>query len=352
MIAYDKVGPAGVAAFALPPALMIVSVRQYLDRTRESVEEVRTANTALEERNDDLQQLLELSTGLAARAHDRDELIRHAERALGDLCGGRFAIRIGPEAQGVALVAGGNSVGALSVDRKSGAEFDGPRWSRLQETVLSHLSTALESAQLVREVRERHKATIAALSRSMEVKDGHTGGHTERVSDVAAALGRRLGLKGEDLDAIEIGALLHDIGKIGIPERILHKPGPLDEEEWEVMKTHPVLSEHILAGVGLSPIVLQVARSSHERMDGRGYPDGLAGEDVPLPARIVLVADAFDALTSDRPYRKATTPERAIEEIRAHTGTQFCPRVLAALERVYREEPELLGAARLRVVAG
>jgi hypothetical protein len=133
--------------------------------------------------------------------------------------------------------------------------------------------------------------------------------------------------------------------------RLLHRRHA-GRQHRSIMRTHPVLSEHILAGVGLSPIVLQVARSSHERVDGQGYPDGLSGEHVPLPARIVLVADAFDALTSDRSYRKGTTAERAIEEIRAHAGTQFCPRVVAALERVYREEPGLLGATRLRVVAG
>jgi HD domain-containing protein len=348
VVAYDKIGPAGVAAFAIPPALMIVSLRQYLDRTRASVEEVRAANAALEERNADLQSLLELSTGLAARAHDRDELVRHAERTLASLCGGRFAIRLGADGQGIPLVSGGEPIGCLSVTADEG--FDAARWERLAGTFVSNLSTALESAQLVREVRERHLATIAALSRSMEVKDGYTGGHTERVSDVAAAIGRRLGYKGEDLDAVEIGALLHDIGKIGIPERILHKPGPLDADEWEVMKTHPLLSEHILAGVGLSPIVLQIARSSHERMDGQGYPDGLGGDDIPLPARIVLVADAFDALTSDRPYRPGRPVEKALDEIRAHTGAQFCPRVVAALERVYHEDPQILGAPHLRAV--
>jgi len=191
---------------------------------------------------------------------------------------------------------------------------------------------------------------IAALSRSMEAKDGYTAGHTERVSDIAVAIGRRMGYKGADIDALEVGALLHDIGKIGIPERILHKPGPLDDEEWKVMQRHPVLSESILSGIGLSPIVLEVARSSHERIDGKGYPDGLAGEEIPLHARIVLVADAFDALTTDRPYRAGRTARAAMEEIRAHAGTQFCPKVLAALERVYAEEPETLGEPRLRAV--
>ncbi|MGZ4388196.1 MAG: HD-GYP domain-containing protein, partial [Gaiellaceae bacterium] len=195
-----------------------------------------------------------------------------------------------------------------------------------------------------------HLETIAALSRSMEAKDYYTGGHTERVATVAVALARRLGFQGADLDAVEIGALLHDIGKIGIPERILHKPGPLDDDEWKVMKEHPVISEYILAEVDVAPIVLEIARSSHERMDGGGYPDGVAGEEIPLAARIVLVADAFDALTSDRPYRRGRRIGEALDELRAHTGTQFCPRVMDALEQVYREEPHLLAGGDLRAV--
>ena len=184
----------------------------------------------------------------------------------------------------------------------------------------------------------------------MEAKDDYTGGHTERVSGVAVAVARRLGYSGSDLDAVEVGALLHDIGKIGIPERILHKPGPLDEDEWKVMREHPVISEHILSGIDLSPLVLQIARSSHERMDGMGYPDGLKSDAIPLPARIVLVSDAFDALTSDRPYRRGRSVHAALEEIREHVGTQFCPRVVAALEDVYRDEPHVLGAVHLRAV--
>src|SRR5206468_12902224 len=116
------------------------------------------------------------------------------------------------------------------------------------------------------------------------------------------------------------------------------------------MKEHPVISEYILQEVDLDPIVLQIARSSHERIDGAGYPDGLAEEQIPIPARIVLVADAFDALTSDRPYRSARTVTAAMEELRAHAGTQFCPKVLEALEALYREQPQLLGATTLRAV--
>ena len=193
-----------------------------------------------------------------------------------------------------------------------------------------------------RRMRRAHRDTIAALSRSMEAKDLYTGGHTGRVATVAVALAERLGYEGDALDAIEIGALLHDIGKIGIPEQILRKEGPLDESEWTTMREHPLVSDFILAELDLDPIVRQSARSSHERMDGSGYPDGLRGEDVPLPARIVFVADAFDAITSDRSYRPGRSTVEAIAEIEANAGTQFCPRVVRALREVWLTRPELL----------
>ena len=220
-------------------------------------------------------------------------------------------------------MARGKVVGKLDVEL--GDALDEARWRRLREAIVPQLATAIESADLVEHVRRTHLATIAALSKSMEAKDFYTGGHTERVASVAVALARRLGFHGAELEAVEVGALLHDIGKIGIPERILQKPGPLDDDEWAIMKEHPVISEFILSDVGLHPIVLQVARSSHERIDGAGYPDGKAGDDIPLPARIALVADAFDALTSDRPYRLGRSIPDAIDELRAHAGTQFCP---------------------------
>ncbi len=191
-------------------------------------------------------------------------------------------------------------------------------------------------------MRRAHRDTIAALSRSMEAKDLYTGGHTGRVASVSVALAERLGYEGDALDAIEIGALLHDIGKIGIPEQILRKEGPLDESEWTTMREHPLVSDFILAELDLDPIVRQCARSSHERMDGGGYPDGLRGEDVPLPARIVFVADAFDAITTDRSYRPGRSTVEAIAEIEANAGTQFCPRVVRALREVWLTKPELL----------
>jgi putative nucleotidyltransferase with HDIG domain len=354
--AYEQMGVAGLAAFALPPAMMMFSIRQYVTRTEQGVAEVRRANEELsvanEElatRNADLQALLRFAGGLAARAHDRTELVAYAEQALTRITGGQVRMG-GADGDGsVELVAGGTVVGTLDVELS--AAPDEARWLRLREAIVPQLATAIESAELVEHVRKTHLATIAALSKSMEAKDFYTGGHTERVAGVAVALARRLGYHGAELDAVEVGALLHDIGKIGIPERILQKPGPLDEDEWAIMKEHPVISEYILSEVDLHPIVLQVARSSHERIDGGGYPDGKAGDEIPLPARIVLVADAFDALTSDRPYRLGRSIPDAIEELQAHAGTQFCPVVIEAIERLYADEPEVLGAATAHAVA-
>ena len=328
-IAYERLGGLGLVAFTLPVALTILSMRQYVSRTEEAVHEIRRANGELEVRNDDLRRLVELAGGLAARTNDRRELVTFVEREIERLVGARPSISVQGSRRRLVVAEPG----------------DPERWARIGELIGAQVASAVETAELVEKVRKTHLATIAALSRSMEAKDGYTSGHTERVSDVALALGRRLGYSSEQLHAIEIAALLHDIGKIGIPERILHKAGPLDDEEWEVMRTHPKIGVYILSGIDLPEEVMQVARSSHERWDGKGYPDGLRGEEIPLPARVVLVADAFDALTSDRPYRSACGVEDAIAEIRANAGTQFCPTVTEALLAIGAQEPEVLGAA-------
>jgi hypothetical protein len=346
-IAYQKVGLIGLFAFALPPALLIVSVHQYIVKTRASVAEIERTSVELRRTNSDLRDLFEFAAGLSAQTHDSHQLAKYVQSSLTQLTGARVQVTVGPEgASGMLLESAGRIVGGLRIDGG-----DAERWERLREAIVPQLATALESTTLAEEVRKTHLETIAALSRSMEAKDNYTGGHTERVSDIAVGLAKRLGFKSSELDAIEIGALMHDIGKIGIPESILHKPGPLDNDEWIVMKRHPVISELILSEIDLSPVVLQIARSSHERMDGQGYPDGLTGDEIPLPARIVLVADAFDALTTDRPYRRARRPKAALEEIVANQGSQFCPLVVKALERIYREEPAILGEVSLTVVA-
>jgi putative nucleotidyltransferase with HDIG domain len=160
------------------------------------------------------------------------------------------------------------------------------------------------------------------------------------VADIALLLATELGFDESQLPAVRVGAIIHDIGKIGIPDQILLKPGPLDPEELEVMRKHPEMSSYIVAELELPPVVKQMVRSHHERFDGGGYPDGLAGEEIPLAARILTVADALDAMTSDRPYRKALPMQVARDEIQDKAGSQFCPRVVEALISSMDQKPE------------
>jgi len=209
----------------------------------------------------------------------------------------------------------------------------------------TRLGSALATNQeLMRSMQRSYLSTITSLARTIEAKDPYTGGHTERVCDFALLLAREMGLSQEDLRAVEVGAIIHDIGKIGVPDGILTKPGRLTEEEFDAMRRHPEISSYIVSELELPVIVKQMVRSHHERWDGRGYPDGLAGEDIPLAARILSVADTLDAMTSDRSYRAALPVETAVEEIRSLVGVQFCPTVTATFLRCFERDPTLNGA--------
>lgn len=184
--------------------------------------------------------------------------------------------------------------------------------------------------EAVRKNSDRDDAIIEALACAVEAKDRATAGHCKRVTTlagrIAAALDPALGVNRQ----LQYGFKLHDIGKIGIPEEILFKAGSLNAEEWEVMRTHPTLGNQIISPVGLGDEVTDVILHHHEKWDGSGYPAGLAGEDIPLGARIFAVADAFDAMTSDRPYRRATPTEQAKAEIQLKAGGQFDPEAVEA----------------------
>jgi len=168
------------------------------------------------------------------------------------------------------------------------------------------------------------------LMRTMQAKQPDLDEHSSEVADLAVRVARQLGLIGEALDEVARGAELHDIGKVGIPDAILTKPGPLDATEWEFMRQHPVLGERILNGAPALRPVARLVRASHERWDGTGYPDRLAGEDIPLGARIIAVCDAYEAMTADRSYRKALPHDAACRELRANAGTQFDPAAVDA----------------------
>jgi ribonuclease P protein subunit RPR2 len=186
------------------------------------------------------------------------------------------------------------------------------------------LEAALEALQ------ENYLATVRTLAFIVEAKDSSTREHLERTHDYARALSRVV-MPGQEVGAeLSYGFLLHDVGKVGIPESILCKPGPLTDEEYEVMKTHPLIGVQIVAPIAFLGNAVEVIRCHHERWDGRGYPDGLAGENIPLGARIFSVCDTFDAMTSDRPYRRALPFDFAVEEIERNGGTQFDPVVVDA----------------------
>lgn len=192
------------------------------------------------------------------------------------------------------------------------------------------------------ETAERHARLRAAegLIRVVDAKDTYAGAHSQTVSRLAEAIARSMGLDVEVIEHVRLAGLLHDLGKIAIPDRILQKPGKLDPDELRVMREHPVLGARLLEGLGVSPVDRWILHH-HERWDGSGYPLGLAGEEIPLGSRIILVADAFDAMTSDRCYRAAGTATAAIAELRKRCWTQFDARVVAALERLQAEKPDV-----------
>jgi diguanylate cyclase (GGDEF)-like protein len=172
--------------------------------------------------------------------------------------------------------------------------------------------------------------TVQALVEAVEFRDPYTRGHLEAVSELARRIGRRVSLSSEEMSALVVGALLHDLGKIGIPDRILQKPGPLTLEEYEVIKQHPMLGARMLASVRELASALPVVRHHHERFDGRGYPDGLRGRNIPLIARVVSVADAFDAMLRERPYGHALSRAAALQEVESNSGSQFDPEIVRA----------------------
>ena len=216
----------------------------------------------------------------------------------------------------------------------------------LSAYVPSRVRAALtrEYERRTRQQEESYVATIGALAAALDAKDRYTEEHSRETAALALTVGRRLGLSEESLRFLEYGALLHDVGKIGIPGYILHKPEALTPEEFVIMKEHPVIGERIIGSVPFLKPLAPVVRAEHERWDGTGYPDGLEGKEIPIAARIIHACDAFHAMATDRAYRKALPRDKILAEFRAQSGKQFDPEVVEVMLQVIEEEQPALRA--------
>ena len=233
-----------------------------------------------------------------------------------------------------------NHLGVLILTRPDERDFDDE-----EKSVVASFGRLL-GAQLgqwhaIRDLRDANELTLRSLGAALERRDDETGGHTQRVVNTSMRLARRLGWDEEQVKALRWGAYLHDLGKIAIPDAILHKPGPLDIDERRIIQTHTSVGYDILQDLHFLPAeTLDLVRYHHERWDGTGYPTGLRGQNIPETARVFSIVDVYDALTNARPYKPAWTRERALQEIRAQSGKQFDPQYVEAFLRMVADQDD------------
>lgn len=235
-------------------------------------------------------------------------------------------------------------LGALEVYHRAPLKIS-TEWLKFLETLAGQAAIAIDNATLFHDLQRSneelalaYEAAIEGWARALELRDKETEGHTRRVTDMTEKLARRMGFEGETLRHIRRGAMLHDIGKMGTPDAILLKPDQLTPEEMLIMRQHPMNAYHLLEGISYLREDIEIPYCHHEKWDGTGYPRGLKGEEIPLPARIFAIADVFDALTADRPYRKAWDIQRTIQYLRSESGKHFDPQVVDAFLQMVEEE--------------
>ncbi|MGB9899268.1 MAG: HD domain-containing phosphohydrolase [Pseudothermotoga sp.] len=245
---------------------------------------------------------------------------------------------------GVPLIAKGHLLGVLEVFNRSVIEENG-EWSEFLQVIAQQTAIAIDSAKLFEDLQKRnvdlmnaYDATIEGWAYALDLRDKETEGHSERVTELTLKIAKKMGISKEELVHIKRGALLHDIGKMGIPDQILLKPGKLTEQEWEIMKKHPVYAYQMLSRIEYLRPALDIPYCHHEKWDGSGYPRGLKGQEIPLSARIFAVADVYDALTSDRPYRKAWSKDEAVRYIKDQSGKHFDPKVVEVFLKIIEED--------------
>jgi putative nucleotidyltransferase with HDIG domain len=236
---------------------------------------------------------------------------------------------------GVPLISKGSVKGVLEIYSRT-TELRDQVWMDFLEAMTSQAAIALDNATLFQDLQRSnldltlaYDATIEGWARALELRDGATEGHSQRVMTLTLDLASRIGMMDEELIHVRRGALLHDIGKMGIPDHILLKPGPLTQDEWKIMRKHPVYAYEMLRSINYLSLALDIPHFHHEKFDGSGYPTGMKGDRIPLAARVFCVVDVWDALTSDRPYRKAWSEENVIAYIKENAGSHFDPDIAA-----------------------
>jgi putative nucleotidyltransferase with HDIG domain len=227
------------------------------------------------------------------------------------------------------------TLGVLQAVNKKNGSFDDADVEILK-ALSNQVAVAVENANLYEELKEAFYGTAHALAETIEKRDPYTGGHTKRVMNYSLAIGRSLGISESEREELKLAAILHDIGKIGVRDNVLLKEGRLDPEEIDMMNMHSKFGAEILGHVRQLKDVIPGVRGHHEKYDGSGYPDGLKANDIPFIARIIAVADTFDAMTTDRPYRKGLTVETAFGELKKHSGRQFDPDVVDAFLNAWK----------------
>ena len=244
---------------------------------------------------------------------------------------------------GIPLTAKGKILGVLELYKRQPFNPD-PSWEHLANTIATQAAIAIDNASMFEDLEKSnlelslaYDTTLEGWARALELRDRETEGHARRVVELTLLLARAMGVNGMDLVHIRRGALLHDVGKMGVPDRILQKPGPLDDDEWKIMREHPVYSFEWLSPISYLRPALDIPHYHHERWDGSGYPDGLSEEQIPLPARIFAIIDVWDALRSDRPYRKAWSREKTINHLKSQSGKHFDPQVAEAFIELIEE---------------
>ena len=235
---------------------------------------------------------------------------------------------------GVPLIAKGRVLGVLEIFHRSQLNPD-EDWIDFLNIISGQTAIAIDSAMMFKELQKSnfelslaYNATIDAWSRTLDLRDKETEGHTRRVTDITVRFAAMFGIKDTDLIHIRRGATLHDIGKVVIPDNILFKPGPLDHDEWDTMRQHPGYAVDLLSPIKYLEPAMEIPHWHHERWDGTGYPDGIGGDEIPYSARMFALADVYDALTSDRPYRRAWSKQDAVQYIKRQAGKHFDPRLV------------------------